>query len=65
MASIENPSRVRRRNKSLKIKALLSSSVPLINRVSKISSLPSSSSTAIEVQRIIIHDGFAYFPIVD
>jgi hypothetical protein len=64
MASIENPSRVRRRNKSLKIKALLSSSVPLINRVSKISS-PPSSSTAIEVQRIIIHDGFAYFPIVD
>jgi hypothetical protein len=63
MASIESSSRVRRRNKSLKMKSPFSS-VPLINRVSKISS-PPSSSTAIEVQRIMIHDGFAYFPIVD
>jgi hypothetical protein len=45
---------VRRRNKSLKMKTPFSS-IPLINRVSKISS--PSSSTAIEVQRIIIHDG--------
>ena len=35
------------------------SSVPLINRVSKTSS---SSSTVVKNKRIIIHDGFAYFP---
>ena len=39
--------------------------MPLVNRVSEILSSSSSSSIAIEVQRITIHDGFAYFPIVD
>jgi hypothetical protein len=63
MTSVERSSSARRRNKSLKMKTPFSS-VPLINRVSKISS-PPSSSTAIEVQRIMIYDGFAYFPIVD
>jgi hypothetical protein len=58
MASIESTSSVRRRNKSLKIKTS-SSSIPLVNRVSKISSLLSSSSSrAIEVER-------SYFPMVD
>jgi len=55
MASIESSSRARRRNKSLKIKT--SSSTSLVNKASK-----RSSSKAIEAERIITRDGFAYFP---
>ena len=52
MASIESSSRDRRRNKSLKMKT--NSSVDNIPKIS-------SSVNAMEVQRIIIRDGFAYF----
>ena len=58
MASIESSSRVRRRNKSLKMKTSSSSSTSLVNKASKIS----SSSKAIEAERIITRDGFGYFP---
>ena len=58
MASIESSSRARRRNKSLKIKtSSSSSSTSLVNKASK-----RSSSKAIEAERIITRDGFAYFP---
>jgi hypothetical protein len=56
MASIESSSRARRRNKSLKMKTPSSSSTPLVNKASKI-----SSSKAIEVERIVTRDGFGYF----
>ena len=52
MASIESSSRFRRRNKSLKMKTNSSAD--------KIPKIPSSFN-AIEVQRIITRDGFAYF----
>ena len=52
MASIESSSRVRRRNKSLKMKT-----TSLADKIPKIS----SSSNVIEVQRIITRDGFGYF----
>jgi hypothetical protein len=55
MASIESSSRARRGNKSLKMKTP-SSSTPLVNKASKI-----SSSKAIEVERIVTRDGFGYF----
>jgi hypothetical protein len=58
MASIESSSRARRRNKSLKMKT---SSTLSVNKVSKIS----SSSKAIEVERIITRDGFGYFPMIN
>jgi hypothetical protein len=61
MASIESSSRVRRRNKSLKMKTSSSSSLtPLVNKPSKI-----SSSKDIEVERIINRDGFGYFPMIN
>jgi hypothetical protein len=60
MASIESSSRARRRTKSLKMKTS-SSSTSLVNKASKIS----SSSKAIEAERIITHDGFGYFPMVN
>jgi hypothetical protein len=55
MASIESSSRDRRRTKSLKMKT-----PSLVNKASKI-----SPSKAIEVQRIIARDGFAYFPMAN
>ena len=58
MASIESNSRARRWTKSLKMKT--SSSTPLVNKASKI-----SSSKAIEVERIITRDGFGYFPMIN
>ena len=58
MASIESSSRSRRRTKSLKMNTSSSSSTSLQNKTSKIS----SSFNAIEVQRIIMHDGFGYLP---
>jgi hypothetical protein len=60
MASIERSSRARRRNKSLKMKTP-SSSTSLVTKASKIS----SSSKAIEAERIITRDGFGYFPMVN
>ncbi|MGC2425965.1 MAG: hypothetical protein WA421_02935 [Nitrososphaeraceae archaeon] len=60
MASIESGSRARRRTKSLKMKIPSSSSTSLVNKASKI-----SPSNAIEVQRIIARDGFAYFPMAN
>ena len=59
MASIESSSRARRRTKSLKMK-IPYSSTSLVNKASKI-----SPSNAIEVQRIIARDGFAYFPMAN
>jgi len=56
MASIESSSRFRRRNKSLKMKTNSSAE--------KIPKIPSSFN-AIEVQRIIARDGFAYFPMAN
>ena len=56
MASIESSSRFRRRNKSLKMKTN-----PSVDNIPKIP----SSFNAIEVQRIIIRDGFAYFPMAN
>ena len=58
MASIESSSRDRRRTKSLKMNTSSSSSTSLQHKTSKIS----SSFNAIEVQRIIMHDGFGYLP---
>jgi len=55
MASIERIDKIKKRTKSLKMKT--SSSTSLQNKASKIS----SSFNAIEVQRIIMHDGFGYF----
>jgi hypothetical protein len=54
MASIESSSKIRRRTKSLKMKAATS----LVDLVSKVS----TSSKSKEVERIIMHDGFGYFP---
>jgi len=54
MASIESSSKIRRRTKSLKMKAATS----LVDLVSKVS----NSSKSKEVERIIMHDGFGYFP---
>lgn len=59
MASIESNSRIRRRAKSLRIKANPPPSTPMAKRISKII----SSSRANEVERIIMHDGFGYFPV--
>ncbi|HEY5631759.1 MAG TPA: hypothetical protein VI278_14350 [Nitrososphaeraceae archaeon] len=59
MASIESSSRIRRRAKSLRIKANPPPSTPMAKRISKII----SSSRANEVERIIMHDGFGYFPV--
>jgi hypothetical protein len=58
MASTESSSRIRRRAKSLKMKAD-PQSTSLAKRISKII----SSSRANEVERIIMHDGFGYFPV--
>ena len=55
MASIERIDKIKKRTKSLKMKT--SSSTSLVNKSSKI-----SSSKAIEAERIITRDGFAYFP---
>jgi hypothetical protein len=60
MASIESSSRAGRRTKSLKMKTSSSSSTSLVNKASKI-----SSYKAIEVERIIIRDGFGYFPMIN
>lgn len=59
MASVESSSRIRRRTKSLKMKANPPPSTSLAKRISKII----SSSRANEVERIIMHDGFGYFPV--
>ena len=54
MANIESSSKIRRRTKLLNMKASRS----LVDLVSKVS----SSSKSKEVERIIMHDGFGYFP---
>ena len=56
MASIERIDKIKKRTKSLKMKTTsLSDKILII----------SSSSNAIEVQRIITRDGFAYFPMAN
>ena len=58
MASIESSSRIRGRAKSLDMKSN-PQSTSLAKRISKII----SSSRSNEVERIIMHDGFGYFPV--
>ena len=59
MASVESSSKIRRRAKSLKMKANPSAPTSLKKRISKIVSL----SKANEVEKIIMRDGFGYFPV--
>lgn len=59
MASIESSGKIRRRAKSLKMKANSSAPTSLTKGISKIVSL----SKANEVEKIIMHDGFGYFPL--
>jgi hypothetical protein len=59
MASIESSSKVRRRAKSIKMKANASAPPSLTKRISKIVSLSKTN----EVEKIIMHDGFGYFPV--
>lgn len=54
MASTESSRKFRGRTESLKMKAATS----LVDLVSKVSSCSKSK----EVERIIMHDGFGYFP---